>query len=269
MTIKETKCVNCGCAIPVDAPQTATVSDEAVQAAFEEYGGSYRSIDAMKDALTAAYPHLTISAAPCSVEVKKLEWRKPTDHPQDMEGECSSVANGIGGRYSISNPERNKDGVYGWLLYLADDEFRWEWFPSIAEAKAAAQDDHDLRILSQIVTKPVDVAAVREQAFEEIAAIVDRYPLLSQVSAHIRALSPAEPVDQTDLSWLNTKTNFEISHDWPEGGDESDEGVWKVHSVNGGRSDREWTLIAEDSDLSTAIAKARKVRSAPTSKGGA
>lgn len=80
-------------------------------------------------------------------------------------------------------------------------------------------------------------------------------------------LSPAEPVDQSDLSWLNSKTNFEVSHDCPEGGDESDEGVWKIHSVNGGRSDREWTLVAEDSNLSTAIAKARNAVSAPTSKG--
>lgn len=94
---------------------------------------------------------------------------------------------------------------------------------------------------------------------------VDVANLCMMLSENGQSISPAELVEQTDLSWLNTKTNFEISHDWPEDGDESDEGVWKVHSVNGGRSDLEWTLIAEDIDLSTAIAKARKVRSAPTS----
>lgn len=84
-------------------------------------------------------------------------------------------------------------------------------------------------------------------------------------SAAIRALS-SEPAqgEQSDIAWLNTKTNFEVSNDWPEGGDEGDQGVWKIHSVNGGRSDREWTLIAEDSDLSTAISKARKAFAAPT-----
>ncbi|MDP8249952.1 hypothetical protein [Pseudochrobactrum saccharolyticum] len=151
-----------------DTHTTSQIPDEAVQAAFEAMhpmkSPSECCLYDIKKAIIAALPHLS---APCAVEVKKLEWRKPTDHPQDMEGECSSVANGIGGRYSISNPERNKDGVYGWLLYLADDEFRWEWFPSIGEAKAAAQADFERRILSCVVTKPVDVAAVRRQAFEE------------------------------------------------------------------------------------------------------
>lgn len=205
----ETKCVNCGCSTPVDAPQTATVSDEAVQAPHTPIELTYTNYRG-----ETSQRRIT----PRSVYFGSTEW-----HPEPQ-----------------------------WLLTAYDHDKQ--------EYRAFALNDFG---------NTVDVAAVRRQAFEEVAAIVDRYPLLSQVSAHIRALSPAEPIDQTDLSWLNTKTNFEISHDWPEGGDESDEGVWKVHSVNGGRSDREWTLIAEDSDLSTAIAKARKVRSAPTSKGGA
>lgn len=54
------------------APQTETVSDEAVQAARNAYrlNYAYGKYDvAMTAALTAAIPHLTVSAEPCSVEI--------------------------------------------------------------------------------------------------------------------------------------------------------------------------------------------------------
>ena len=176
-------------------PSTALLDETVPQAAklaavkaYVEIEGKCRPV-AMTAALTAAFPFLS---APCALEAKKLKWRKPTDHPQDMEGECSSVANGIGGRYSISNPERNKDGVYGWLLYLADDEFKWEWFPSIAEAKAAAQADFERRILSCVVTKPVDVAAVRRQAVEDLTLPIVGSLFVARGGATLRGVAGLE-----------------------------------------------------------------------------
>lgn len=43
------------------------------------------------------------------------------------------------------------------------------------------------------------------------------------------------------LLWLAQNENLEISHGYE---DEDDYGSWRVHSVNGGINDREWTLVA-------------------------
>lgn len=41
------------------------------------------------------------------------------------------------------------------------------------------------------------------------------------------------------LDWL--PANYELSHDWEL------EDCWVVHRVNGGRNDREWTLVGSGS----------------------
>lgn len=42
-----------------------------------------------------------------AIVINPLEWREPTDHPQDYfgEGNIAFIANGLGGRYMIQNPE--------------------------------------------------------------------------------------------------------------------------------------------------------------------
>ena len=47
--------------------------------------------------------------------------------------------------------------------------------------------------------------------------------------------------------------NWELSHGYPDG--EEEDGCWLVHSVNGGRNDREWTLIGRgETPLDAALA---------------
>lgn len=60
-----------------------------------------------------------------------------------------------------------------------------------------------------------------------------------------------EPQAAPVLDWLATKTNYELSFDgWNE------DPTWNVHSVNGGRNDREWTLLATGSTPEEALRKA-------------
>ncbi len=66
--------------------------------------------------------------------------------------------------------------------------------------------------------------------------------------------SCADMVDQAapePLTWLAVHKNCELSFN---GWDENP--VWQVHSVNGGRNDREWTLIATGSTPEKALRKA-------------
>lgn len=57
---------------------------------------------------------------------------------------------------------------------------------------------------------------------------------------------------QTVLGWLATKTNYELSYS----GWDNEDPTWDVHSVNGGRNDREWTLLATGSTPEEALRKA-------------
>lgn len=65
------------------------------------------------------------------------------------------------------------------------------------------------------------------------------------------------------LLWLSGHADIELSFDgW-------DEGVWNVHQVNGGRSDREWKLIAQGETPLEALTNARAALSAqPDDQGG-
>lgn len=203
-----------------NSTQTVTVSDEAVQAAEEAvYGRHERGflmkplinpVD-MRKALQAALQHLALSAAPYSVEVKKLDWFKK------------------------ANGDIVSDSAFGWFrlhTVVANTCFRLETPDGFIEyllpyshwpesdAKAAAQADFEHRILSQIDTKPVDVAAVRDASFrqgllvaanscdrwaDDLAGLVDsvEHHLRSKATA-IRALSPAEPVDNEDEYDIHT-----------------------------------------------------------------
>lgn len=69
---------------------------------------------------------------------RPLFWRKPTDHPQDGEGDW--VADGIGGRYSL---DKQRDGT--WLLWWAHDNFIFEKCATFAEGKQKAEADWQQR----------------------------------------------------------------------------------------------------------------------------
>ncbi|WP_295169809.1 hypothetical protein [uncultured Brevundimonas sp.] len=63
------------------------------------------------------------------------------------------------------------------------------------------------------------------------------------------------------LAKFGQHTNWELSHGYPDG--EEEDGCWLVHSVNGGRSDREWTLIGRGETPDDAIRAALQQETQP------
>lgn len=55
--------------------------------------------------------------------------------------------------------------------------------------------------------------------------------------------------------WLAKNTNLELDHRYLD--EDDDGGTWRVHSVNGGVNDREWTLVAQGRSPLEAIQSAR------------
>lgn len=62
----------------------------------------------------------------------------------------------------------------------------------------------------------------------------------------------ATPPAADPLAALNGRTDLEVSYAF---GDE-DDGGWAVHRVNGGRNDREWTLLVVKPTIAEAITAA-------------
>lgn len=58
------------------------------------------------------------------------------------------------------------------------------------------------------------------------------------------------------MAWLAARPNYELSHGYD---DPEDEGSWRVHRVNGGVNDREWTLVATGSTPLYAVRAAMEV----------
>lgn len=244
-------------------PQTATVSDEAVQAidrfseAAKTWGwvedqGFGSTIIESENEFKAARENLdavvaAISAAPCSVEVwpitiealqlahidRQKEWCP--DQQPDLSFRGNEMAGEVGEACNvIKKLERERQGWRGSRATKEQlaDELADVIHTAILCAITAGVDLHGATInkfnatsdknnlstrLSQIVTKPVDVAAVRKQAFEEAARIADygmmvppdggsptceEIAVALRIAAAIRALSPAEPVDQSRVAQL-------------------------------------------------------------------
>jgi hypothetical protein len=109
----------------------------------------------LRDAIYDALASLSASGAAWRPKVKALTWRKPADHPQDME-DALWIANGVGGHYSISKQQSLSSGSPGHLLWWPDDEFAFDEFRNVEAAMAAAQADYEARILSALdVPEPV------------------------------------------------------------------------------------------------------------------
>lgn len=69
------------------------------------------------------------------MKIKPLRWRKPNDTGSDLGLDGAlCVANGIGGKYSIT-----RDSGNSFLLWDADDEFTFQNYPTLDEAKAAGE----------------------------------------------------------------------------------------------------------------------------------
>lgn len=128
---------------------TKHIPDEAVKAALDTWM-PVATIDNdlfedMRKTIAAALPHLS---APCAVEVIKLDWSIPFPH------ETQERAESVFGTYAIW--EIGGEGYYRTPSATAGTPVQG----GQTEAKAAAQADFERRILSCVVTKPVDVPAL-------------------------------------------------------------------------------------------------------------
>lgn len=149
-----------------DTHTTSHIPDEAVQAAAKrsyEYEGDRKGLlyvgfenepedtqeqwrNSVKEAILGALPYLS---APCAIEVKKLEWR---NNDGDDYWPCDFDKN-----FSI---DRWWEGSLSYFEVGENADVRHQ---TIEEAKAAAQADFERRILSCVVTKPVDVPALLQE----------------------------------------------------------------------------------------------------------
>ena len=147
-----------------DTHTTAHIPDEAVQAMPERVFLGYANDDNEHAVWTESdeggteYIRADISAthlsASCSVEVRKLTW---VDDVAEVEN--------LGLRYLIELSEEETNVAWYALEEYSNSEISGSnW--NKEQAEAAAQADFQRRILSNVVTKPVDVAAVREKELE-------------------------------------------------------------------------------------------------------
>lgn len=98
------------------------------------------------------------------------------------------------------------------------------------------------------ITAPEVIAKIRaKQAAKPVGSAL---PVAALAGEPNQAAQSVELVDQLPL-------NYELS--WGELDDPS-EGAWQVHRVNGGRNDREWTLVATGETASEAIRAALQRR---------
>lgn len=137
------------------------IPDAAVQAALEAWprsGVPYDFPIVMLAALTAALPHL-----PLGFDVKKLEW-------VDAKGVSEATEFGRLMRYFAVHVTNGK-GEYSWTLEFNGKFFRQS--KTLDEAKSIAQADFERRVRECIIAKPVDVAAIRRQAFEDACDVID------------------------------------------------------------------------------------------------
>lgn len=180
-----------------DTPQTATVSDEAVQAAQATYSTFGIDDDMMRVALTAAIPHLSqIVTKPVDGSMTPEEFRLE-DIKQMASYTGSIVSFETRDPYYLASCD-----CCGWVgssELCGTDSFGDDSDVYCPRCHASGADSG--MVAERISAKPVDVAAVLEkcaQVAETPLEDDDRLDLQTrtQVAAQLRALSPAKPVDQ-------------------------------------------------------------------------
>jgi hypothetical protein len=97
---------------------------------------------------TADISERATPATGADIRVGPLQWRAPTQHPQDAQ-DADEVAEGLGGRYSFYIRPQGEI-----ILWFAHDEFIWQPFDSVEAAKAAAQTDFETRLRAFVSVAP-------------------------------------------------------------------------------------------------------------------
>lgn len=109
-----------------------------------------------------------------------------------------------------------------------------------AEAKIAA-------LTAELDSARADFAWMVKDRNAWMAAKIAEHDRVTALTAENATLRE----DSARLDWLESNRNAELAHEGWE------EDVWQVHTVNGGRNDREWTLLAEGDTVREAIDAAR------------
>lgn len=71
------------------------------------------------------------------------------------------------------------------------------------------------------------------------------------------ASQAAQREDTERLDWLASNPGMELDWGEPDGGDEGDSYVWRVHQRRGSRNDREWRFLGQGTTPRAAIDAAR------------
>jgi hypothetical protein len=102
---------------------------------------------------------------------------------------------------------------------------------------------------SHIEQTPAGVIDWKAEALRTARLLADAERIIAEYKA--QAIEAARGVAQTPLAWLAEHTNYELSFSrW------DDDPAWLLHSVNGGRNDRFWTLLASGDTPEAALRKA-------------
>jgi hypothetical protein len=114
------------------------------------------------------------------------------------------------------------------------------------------------------LTTPTPSDGAREALADKLDTIFDRIEVscdwglsseerqeIAKAAKALRAPQRGVQTEQAPLDWLAERKNYELSF---SGYDEDP--AWLVHSVNGNRNDREWTLLATGDTPEKALRKA-------------
>lgn len=114
---------------------------------------------------------------------------------------------------------------------------------------------------SQASKQLVTAASAQARIAELESALAAAQNADAENDAHLRSLATAAEARADRLAKFGQHTNWEMSHGYPDG--EEEDGCWLVHSVNGGRNDREWTLIGRGETPDDAIRAALQQETQP------
>jgi hypothetical protein len=127
----------------------------------------------------------------------------------------------------------------------------------LAAMNTAASNDGAREALTALVEKAMDEWENDQEAYTTTSCAqhngLTAEDFRIMLDEHEAALFPpvTEGRETDPLEWLASHANYELSF---SGYDEDP--AWLVHSVNGGRNDREWTLLATGGTPEKALRKA-------------
>lgn len=97
----------------------------------------------------------------------------------------------------------------------------------------AARNNLGTKLTDEMVRDAAESATVGGLPVLALCAILDALASITQERDEARET----------WAWLAKNTNLELDHRYED--EDDDGGTWRVHRVNGGVNDREWTLVSK------------------------